>query len=182
MDSRQIATEREEVKKRSFPERVDRISEWVGYATSFLILPMTFIAALEVVLRYVFNRPTEWGWDVNTMLLGAFSILTGGYVLLKGGHVTVDVIVNRLSLKTRTVIGLITFALFFFCVVLLLYQGGIEAWDSVSIREKMSTVWAPPLYPLKILWPIGVFFLLLQGVANLKRMLDAFRSKETEKP
>ena len=47
----------------------------------------------------------------------------------------------------------------------------------------MNTIWAPPLYPLKILWPIGAFFLLLQGVANLKRMLDAFRSsKEREEP
>jgi TRAP-type mannitol/chloroaromatic compound transport system permease small subunit len=182
VESRQIEVALEEAKKGSFPDRVDRISEWVGLLTSFLILPMTLIAALEVVLRYVFNSPTEWGWDVNTMLLGAFSILTGGYVLLKEGHVTVDIIVNRLSLKGRTVIGMITFALFFFCVVLLLYQSSIEAVDSVSIREKMSTVWSPPLYPLKILWPIGAFLLLLQGVANLKRMIDASRTKETEKP
>ena len=127
METRQAALETGAKKQGSFSDRVDRISEWVGYAASFLILPMTFIAALEVVLRYVFNRPTEWGWDVNTMLLGAFSILTGCYVLLKGGHVTVDVIVNRLSLKSRTVIELFTFALFFFCVILLLVQGAIEA-------------------------------------------------------
>lgn len=182
MDSRQKAVGLEEEKKRSFPERVDRISEWVGYAVSFLILPMTLIAVLEVVLRYVFNSPTEWGWDVNTMLLGAVTILTGGYVLLKGGHVTVDVIVNRFSLKVRTVIALITFALFFFCVVLLLWQGGIEAMDAVAIREKMNSSWAPPMYPLKILWPIGAFFLLFQGVANLMRALDAFRKNEKENP
>ena len=166
------------MKTRSFPGWIDRLNERVGYVVSFLILPMTLISVIEVVLRYVFNRPTIWGWDVNVMLLGTFSILTGGYVLLKDGHVTMDVIVSRLSLRARAVIALITSLLFFFCIGLLAWQGGIEAWNSLLIREKVNSVWGPPIYPLKILWPIGAFLLLLQGVANFIRELGAARSKE----
>jgi TRAP-type mannitol/chloroaromatic compound transport system permease small subunit len=165
---------------RSFSGFIDCLNEWVGYVISFLILPMTLISVMEVVLRYVFNRPTIWGWDVNVMLLGAFSVLTGGYVLLKEGHVTMDVFVSRASPRVRAVIALTTSLLFFFCIGLLVWQGGLEARDSIVIREKVNSVWGPPLYPLKILWPIGAILLLLQGVANFMRDLKTARSKEAK--
>lgn len=156
---------------------VDLINEWVGRVVSFLIIPMTLVAVIEVILRYVFNRPTIWAWDVNMMLLGAFTVLTGGYVLLKEGHVSMDVFVSRLSPRVRAVIALITSLLFFFSIGLLVWQGGLEARESLLIGEKVNSVWGPPLYPLKILWPIGAFLLLLQGVATFIRDLNTARSK-----
>lgn len=160
---------------------IDILNEWVGRVLSLLIIPMTLIAVIEVILRYVFNRPTIWAWDINMMLLGAFSILAGGYVLLKQGHVTMDVVVTRLSPRVRAVIALITSLLFFYCMGLLLWQSGLAAQESIMIREEINSVWGPPIYPLKILWPIGVFLLLLQGVAAFIRDLKTARSKRASR-
>jgi len=159
---------------------IDGLNEWAGFGASFLIIPMTLITTIEVILRYVFNRPTVWVWDVNMMLLGAFTVLTGGYVLLKEGHVTMDVVVLRLSVRTRAIIALITSVLLFFSIGLLVWQGGIAAQESFVMREQMNSIWSPPIYPLKILWPVGAFLLLLQGVATFVRDLKKARSREAK--
>jgi TRAP-type mannitol/chloroaromatic compound transport system permease small subunit len=165
---------------RSWLDWIDVINEWVGRMVSFLIIPMTVITVIEVILRYVFSRPTLWAWDINMMILGAFTVMTGGYVLLKEGHVAMDVFVANLSLRVRAVIALVTSVLFFFSIGLLVWQGGIAAWESFVMREQVNSVWSPPLYPLKMLWPIGVFLLLLQGVAKFIRDLNDAWSKEAK--
>ena len=160
---------------------INILNERVGYVLSFLIIPMTLIAVIEVILRYLFNRPTIWAWDINMMLLGAFSILSGGYVLFKGGHVTMDVVILRLPPRVRAVIGLITSLVFFFSMGILVWQSGVEARDSFLIKEKLNTVWSPAIYPLKMLWPIGAFLLFLQGIVIFVRDLNTARSKEVSK-
>jgi TRAP-type mannitol/chloroaromatic compound transport system permease small subunit len=170
------------MEKKTWLGWIDHLNEWVGYVTSFLILPMTLITTFEVILRYVFNRPTEWAWDVNMMLLGAFTVLTGGYVLLKEGHVTMDVFVAKLSIRTRAVIALITSVLLFFSVGLLIWQSGVAAEESFMMREQLNSIWSPPIYPLKILWPLGALLLILQGVATFVRDLKKARSKEARNP
>ncbi len=167
------------MRPKGFADRIDILNERVGYFVSFLVLPMTLISVIEVILRYVFNRPTIWAWDTNMMLLGALTVMAGGYALLKEGHVAMDAFVSRMSLRGRAVTALVTSLLFFFGIGILAWQSGIAAWDSFLMREEVNSVWKPPLYPLKILWPIGVFLLLLQGVAGFIRNFDKAKSKET---
>jgi TRAP-type mannitol/chloroaromatic compound transport system permease small subunit len=168
------------MRAKGFADWIDVINEWVGRMISFLIIPMTLITTIEVILRYVFNRPTIWAWDVNMMLLGAFTVLTGGYTLLKGGHVAMDIFVSRLSLRIRALLALITSVLFFFSIGLLVWQGGIASGESFMTREQINSIWGPPLYPLKLLWPVGAFLLLLQGVAIFIRDLKEVQSREAK--
>jgi len=166
------------MKIKSFLHLIDAINERVGRFVAFLIIPISVITVLEVILRYIFNRPTIWAWDMNLMLMGAFTILAGGYVLLKGGHVAIDMYTVRLSPRRRAMVDLITSALFFISVGLLLWQSVISAFESVQKREIINSIWGPPLYPLKILWPIGAFLLLIQGMVKFIRDLAVIYSKE----
>lgn len=111
---------------RSWLDWIDVINEWVGRMVSFLIIPMTVITVIEVILRYVFSRPTLWAWDINMMILGAFTVMTGGYVLLKEGHVAMDVFVANLSLRVRAVIALVTSVLFFSASAFWCGRGGSQ--------------------------------------------------------
>ena len=163
---------------KSFLLFVDTINEWMGRVVGFVIIAISVITVLEVMLRYIFNRPTLWAWDVNLMLMGAFTILPGGYLLLKEGHVIVDIYVARLSPRRRAMLDLATSVLFFISVGFLLWQSIIAAFDSLSKREIINSVWGPPLYPLKMLWPVGPLLLLLQGMAKFIRDLAVACSKE----
>ncbi|MCL6477566.1 MAG: TRAP transporter small permease subunit [Peptococcaceae bacterium] len=153
----------------SFLSLIDRISEWTGKLSAFLIVILSFMIGYEVVSRYIFNRPTLWVNETSAMLFGAYIIFGGAYTLSAGGHINMDLVYQRFTKRQKALIDLITFWFFaLFCVVLV-WKGGDSAWYSLKNLEHSGTLWNPPVYPIKLVLPIGAFLLLLQGVAKFIR-------------
>jgi TRAP-type mannitol/chloroaromatic compound transport system permease small subunit len=163
---------------KSFCRRIDSLNEWVGKISGWLIIPLILLVVYDVTLRYVFNRPTVWAWDINIQLLGALVVLGGGYALRNGAHIGVDVLVNQLSPRKRAIVDLITSVFFFFGVGVLMWKAIGDAWFSVQIRELYTSVFAPPIYPFKILMVGGILLLLLQGVVKFIQDLSTVTSNE----
>ena len=148
---------------------VDALNDWVGKVLSFGVLFMFFLVLSEVIRRYFFNAPTVWGNELTQLIFGMYVILSGGHILRWGGHVNVDIVFSHFSTRARASIDICTFVLFLlFCGMMLLY-GGSLAWESLSIWEHSDSAWGVPLYPAKMMIPIGAFLLLLQGFAKLIR-------------
>jgi TRAP-type mannitol/chloroaromatic compound transport system permease small subunit len=151
---------------KKFLKFIDQMNELIGKAISFLILVLVGVIVYEIVARYFFNSPTIWAHEISQMVYGAYVILLGGYLQQRNGHVNVDILYLRFKPRTRAIIDLFTWLLFFaFCGVILV-KGGEMAWDSFLYRETDSTVFAPPIYPLKMLIPLGGLLLLLQGLVK----------------
>ena len=156
---------------KNFLHIIDFIIKWTGKMVSFLVIVIIGVTIWEVVLRYVFNAPTIWAFDAAYLIFGAYGLLGGAYTLYFKGHVSVDILYGRLSLKTRAIIDLLTFPFFLLFCSLLLWKGGEMAWDSLKIMERGSSAWNPPIYPIKLTIPLGAFLLLIQGVAKFIRDL-----------
>jgi len=158
---------------------VDKMNGWIGKVVSLLIVPLVLITTFEVVMRYIFHRPTTWAWDLNIQVFAAIVMLGGGYTLLQKGHVVVDVLVMNIKPKKRAILDLIT-ALFFFLGIIVLIVGGWEmAWMSLKVKETMPTIWAPPYYTMKLLVPVGAFLVFMQGLAEFfKKFIIVFSKKE----
>lgn len=157
---------------------IDDVVHRVGLAFSFLLLPLMIITTIEVIARYIFNRPTIWAWDINMQIFSALVAIGGSYALRHDMHVKVDIFVMNLRPRHRALLDLITSILFFFTMVVFLYQSSKAAIESTKMREVMSTAWAPPFYPIMILIPIGAFLFLLQGIAIHIRNLLIVIQKE----
>jgi len=137
---------------KSFCCFIDSLNEWVGKMASWLIIPLTAVVTYDVILRYVFNRPTIWSWDINIQLLGALVVLGGGYAFLHDSHIGVDALVIHLSARRRAIVELITSAFFFFGIGVLLWKAALDAWFSLEIREFTPAFFHPPYIPLKFSW------------------------------
>ena len=59
---------------------------------------------------------------------------------------------------------------FVFCGVML-WKGIDFAWTSLSRLEPDATPWRAPLYPIKMMIPLGALLILLQGLAKFIRDL-----------
>ncbi len=153
----------------AFCHAIDIVNQRVGRAFSYVVLPLLALVIMEVILRRFFNRPTIWGWDVNIQLLSAITVMGAGYTLFAQGHVIIDIFVGKLSRRKRAILDMVTALLFFFCIGALVYQGSVSGWYSVTTREHYSSVWNPPIYFLKMLIPVGVTLLFLQGVVKFIR-------------
>jgi TRAP-type mannitol/chloroaromatic compound transport system permease small subunit len=165
-----LATTRERGKTvSSLLHSIDNISNWIGKVVSFLIIALTFLICIEVVARYLLNRPTIWAQETSGMLMGAYIIFGGAYTLYTGGHVNMDVVYGHLTQKKKALIDVITFWLFLLFCGGLLWMGGDSAWRALRNLEHSGSLWNPPIYPFKLILPIGVFLLLLQGLAKFVR-------------
>lgn len=157
---------------------IDTLNDWSGRIVAWLIIPMLLIVTYDVIMRYVFNCPTIWAWDINVQLLGVSVALGGGYTLLYNGHIGVDVFVEGLARRKRAIIDLITSIFFFLGIGVLVWESWKVAWFSVRTREVDYTFFAPPVYPLKVLIAVGFFLLFLQGIAKFIRDIVTVKSKE----
>jgi TRAP-type mannitol/chloroaromatic compound transport system permease small subunit len=151
---------------------IDTVSEVMGKAFSFLILPVVLLEAFEVVLRYGFDSPTDWSWELAALVSGGMFIMGGAWVLKENRHVRTDVFYAKFSPRGQALIDLIFFALVFFPFVgVMVWKGIDKAIYSVSILEETYSMWAPPLYPLKITIALAFILLCLQGLAKWIRDL-----------
>lgn len=154
---------------KTFLAAVDRLNASVGIWASLLILPMMAVGVWEVVARFIFNRPTVWGVETTSLVFGAMVALLGGFALLHGQHVRVDVLFERLSKRGKAIVDTATSAFGFIFIVALLWYSLLAAITSVKEREVAETVFAPPIYPLRVIMVVGVLLLLLQMIVKLVR-------------
>ena len=155
---------------------VDAINKKAGLVAGLLIPVIMLITSYEVIARYCFQAPTIWAWDINVQIFALIIFFGGGYLMLYDGHVRVDVIYGNLSDKWKNILDLVTSPVLFMFLVILFWKFVVMTVDSVEEREVTSTLFAPPVYPLKVLCSIGLFFFLLQAVARLIRNVRNLRS------
>jgi TRAP-type mannitol/chloroaromatic compound transport system permease small subunit len=151
---------------------IDKLSENSGKLFSLLVIPIIVLEAGESLLRYIFQMPTDWTWELAAMLFGAFFMMGGAWVLKDQNHVRTDVFYNKLSRKWKAYFDLFFFTtVFFVFAAVMVWKMGANAMYSVSIKESTFSMWAPPLYPLKIVFAFAYILLFLQGLAKWVRDL-----------
>ena len=84
-----------------FIHRIDSISEWSGRISAWISLPLVVFMAYDVIMRYLFQAPTKWAYEMTWMQYGALFMLGGAYGLKYKLHVRVDIIYVRWSRRTR---------------------------------------------------------------------------------
>jgi TRAP-type mannitol/chloroaromatic compound transport system permease small subunit len=160
-------------------DAIDRFNQWIGKCLSLLILAIFVLIMVEVVRRYLLNSPTVWANELTQYLFGAYIVLSGGHILASGGHVNVDLLFARLSRKTQARLDIFTSFLFFIFCSMLIYYGGALAWESLAIFETSQSAWDAPIYPVKLMIPVGAGLLLIQGLAKLIRDILVVTGRET---
>lgn len=158
-------------KLKSVMDFLDRTSLNIGKFFSFSIYIVMVIIVLELLLRWIFNAPTEWAHEASSMLYGVYFILGGAYTLIKREHVRMDIVYARLTFRGKAIADISTFVLFAIYSAILIWFGGKTAWHSLLINEHSQTVWGPPLYPTKIILVIGALLIFIAGCNKFVRDL-----------
>ncbi|HUU65073.1 MAG TPA: TRAP transporter small permease subunit [Dehalococcoidales bacterium] len=158
---------------RTFLRVVDSISEWTGKTGRWFAVGLVLIVSLEVILRFVFNRPTLWAYETSVMLGACTFVLAFAYVHRYHAHIRVDVFYTHLSNRGKAIIDVLGDLLLFFPLIFLLV---LVAWDWMTYAwttgERMPiTGWYPPAGPLRTVVALGFILFVLQGVAQFIRDL-----------
>ncbi len=156
----------------------DSVSTFVGKAFAWVILILMLYVCAEVVKRYALNNPSNWFFDISTMMYGAAFMMCGAYTLAQDGHVRGDFLYGSMKPRTQATLDLILYIAFFLPgIAALCYSGWQYADTSWTIHEHSSiTADGPPVYPFKSLIPVAGALVMLQGMAEIVRCVVCLKT------
>lgn len=157
---------------------IDKFTEYTGFVFALICAPLILANTYEVVMRYVFNDPTEWALDVTTQTFGALFMLGAPYALLKGAHVRTDMLWEKFTDRTKGMIDAIALLVLFLpTMAVLFWISQDDFFYSLSINERSnSTAWQPIIWPLRAVIPLSMALLFIQGISEFMKSLWAART------
>jgi TRAP-type C4-dicarboxylate transport system permease small subunit len=146
---------------------VDRLTHRIAVvlmAVAGLALMLMMIQmVVDVAMRNFFRRPIEGSLEIVSVYhMVAVVFLPLALVERRHEHITVDLLIHRLSPGTRravTVLGYVVCAIFF---AVLSYQTLLDALEAFRINEILMSSIYITVWPAKFLLPIGFSLMLVQ--------------------
>ncbi len=163
-------------------KHIENISEWSGSLFRYIVPLLVFTITYDVFLRYVFNAPTKWSYDITYMLGGTLMLMMQAYTLFHKGHVNIDILQRTFPPKANLLIDTIFSLFLFFPLMLVLFYSSLRhAITSIALHE-LSNVgfWRPILYPFRTMIPVAWFLVLLQGIATFIRNIYSLTHRGQE--
>jgi len=163
---------------------IDTLNEYIGRATSWLVLAMVLLICYDVAMRYFFHQGSVALQELEWHLFALIFLLGAAYTLKHNDHVRVDILYQsrRLSNKHRALINILgtVFFLIPFCILIL-----ITAWPFVEnayyYREGSPDPGGLPYrYLLKGSVLIAFGLVILQGIAELLRNILMLTEQESK--
>lgn len=157
---------------------VDQLSKTVGHAFAWCIVILTLGTCYEVFVRYALRAPTSWAFDMSYLMYAGVFFMAGAYTLSRGGHVRADMLYRLWPPRVQAAVELVLYLLFFFPGVTALVISG-WGYGTTSMRILEVSVNSPagvPIWPLKMMIPIGAALLTLQGIAEVLRCVECLRT------
>lgn len=169
---------------RAFVRGIDTLSAVIGKVVAIAVVFLVLVMSYEVVMRYLFNRPTLWAYDISYFLTSMVVILGAAYTLQLKGHVSVDIFYERFPPRLQAFLDVVLYLALFFTLWLLIINVMVpHVQNSWARGERAATgIWVPPIYPFKTWILAGVILLTLQGVAEFLRSFFVLIGRPLDPP
>ncbi len=157
--------------------RIDNVVGKIGEAFSWLWLVLLAVIIGNVILRYVFSQGMIELEELQWYLYAAAWLVGLSYTFISDGHVRVDVVHDRLSLRARMVLEFLGLTLLFlpFVVFVILYAIPFVELSWQTNETSTSANGLPARWLIKGCLLFSFILLLLVGLARLLRVLATLR-------
>jgi len=161
---------------------LQKITDVVGVFAGIMLFVPALMVFYEVIMRGVFNAPTEW-----SMELSIYCVLIAGFLGMPvaygaGKHIKVDIFTSKLSPKNSCFLEIVASVIgAMFCLVFF-----IEAVDmttlSYDLDRRSPDTLRTPLWIPQMSMPIGIGLLFLHFLGTIfvdvQRLTSGEFSKE----
>jgi TRAP-type C4-dicarboxylate transport system permease small subunit len=147
---------------------ISRLSIGIGYACAPLYLISLVVALREVVMRYFFNAPSDWAFEVTLTLCAVAWALSVGFVGQQNRHIAITFLHDMVRPSRKRVLDYLTLILTataFTALAIATYESAFEAIVRV---ERTGSAFNPPMPAiLKPVLFIGAVLGVIQTLANI---------------
>ncbi len=131
---------------------------------ALLVLVMFY----EVVVRYVFERPTLWANELSLWMAGFVFLFSGIYAMQQRSHIRIFLLYDVMPRWLQKLCDVTSTALIVIFAAALFYGAYGEATAKLLRWETFGTAFDPPIpATLKPLILLAIWLVALQAVSNL---------------
>ncbi|MGI8895087.1 MAG: TRAP transporter small permease subunit, partial [Casimicrobiaceae bacterium] len=146
---------------------IDAVNERLGRVANWAVLIAVVISAGNAMVRYAFDLSSNAWLEVQWYLFAVMVMLGTSYTFRLNEHVRVDIVYMHLSERGKEWLDLIGTAVFLVPSVLIIawfsWPFFMQSW---SIQEMSTNAGGLLRWPVKIMLPLGLVLLALQGISE----------------
>lgn len=132
------------------------------------IVVVVCVMFYEVVVRYVFAKPTLWANEMSLWIAGFIFLLAGLYSMQQRSHIRIYVIYDLMPRWAQKAADTVTVLLIWAFFLSLLWGSFDEVLAKLQRMETFGTAWDPPLpSTVKAAILIVIGLVALQAASNL---------------
>jgi len=151
---------------------IDALNERVGRTLFWLVLVMVLVSSGNAISRYLLSQSSNAWLELQWYLFAAVFLGCSGYALLHNEHIRIDVVSSRFSRRTQVWIDIFGTTCFLLPMALyimwLSWPIFMNAWHSNEISSNAGGLYR---WPARLMIPLGLFLLSLQGVSQLIKLV-----------
>lgn len=154
-----------------------------GFSRVTMWAPAFVVAIIfyEVVMRYVFLKPTLWVNEMSLWVAGGIYMTAGLYAMQQRSHIRIFIIYDMVPRPVQKLFDILSLLCLWIFVAAVIWGGFGEAYAKFMRWEKFGTAWDPPIpATIKPLVLITLIFVALQALSNL--IYDWNREPESHDP
>jgi TRAP-type C4-dicarboxylate transport system permease small subunit len=108
-------------------EAVHRLSRGIRFISQVALFLMMFFVSAGVIARYFLNNPIKGDLEIQELMMVLIVFLALPYCQLEKRHVYVEVLINHLKGRTKTILSSFAYFIGFIIIVLIVWQTGARA-------------------------------------------------------
>jgi TRAP-type C4-dicarboxylate transport system permease small subunit len=161
-----------------------RVVTWLSSASHVVagaaLVTLIITTTYEVVMRYVFNDPTIWAFEIGAYMFMAIVLLAAAHIQQEDRHISMAFFSSRLSSKANKYNNLFASILgVIFCSVVVW-----KSWEYTSYAYTRGydsgTELHVPLFLTIVLIPLGYSLLGLQFLVRIGSIIRNLRGSDNE--
>jgi TRAP-type mannitol/chloroaromatic compound transport system permease small subunit len=156
---------------------MDRLSNFIGTFAMYLIYLMIGVLLFDVISDKALGFVQNWTVETAQFTLAAFYFLAGPKTLKDDSHVRLDLIYAKLSDRAKARIDMVTIWIVIFYLAVMLWGAVSSLQYSWATNQRLPSLWAPSLVPIKVLMVICLILMMLQCIAIFFKDVAKARGK-----
>ena len=157
---------------------LERASSFCLLFSGVMILLIGVAVSYAATRRYLFDSPEPYSYEMSMILSVACAAFAISAVQWLRRNIRVDFVVNYFPQAVQAILAdIVGPILGLFYVVIVTWQSWRAGWYSLQVGEISQSIWAVPLWPMKLLVPIGFGLLCLVLIAQLCRGVISLKER-----
>jgi TRAP-type C4-dicarboxylate transport system permease small subunit len=146
---------------------ITKFVKFLGMIGMLAVLALMAIMTLDVILRYVFNRPLLSAYVLTEYLMVIFTYSAIAYAELREDHVSVTLLFSKFSVSTQAVLNICNRLIMLLFTILIAKQALMRTIDSIQVGRTAIGPVAIPQAPAESSVFIGCIALCLLLIVKI---------------